>query len=185
LPIQIVLHNTVYIIMYILSQQLKDVRMPSKLGCTVKNPSWKFRNIFMKARTLCAIFMNFSILSYWFLNIHLYTGFGSKLLHSFFLQCGGNGLTNQNPPFAVLVPSPPPLTYHWHGIRGTEVVTSVLNWYVPIKESTTGSVTRPWKRPNTHIMKKICTKVSAISINSMTTSKGTFGHERSGPPNIF
>jgi hypothetical protein len=57
---------------------------------TVKNPSWKFRNIFMKARTLSSIFLNFSILSYWFLNIHLYTGFGSKLPHTFFLQCNQN-----------------------------------------------------------------------------------------------
>jgi hypothetical protein len=30
------------------------------------------------------LFLNFSILSYWFLNIHLYTGFGSKLQHTFF-----------------------------------------------------------------------------------------------------
>jgi hypothetical protein len=55
---------------------------------TVKNPSWKFRNIFMKARTLSSIFLNFSILSYWFLNIHLYTGFGSKLQHTFFTVHG-------------------------------------------------------------------------------------------------
>jgi hypothetical protein len=48
------------------------------------NPSWKFRNIFMKARTLSSIFLNFSILSYWFLNIHLYRAFGSKLPHTFF-----------------------------------------------------------------------------------------------------
>jgi hypothetical protein len=51
---------------------------------TVKNPSWKFRNIFMKARTLSSIFLNFSILSYLFLNIHLYRAFGSKLPHTFF-----------------------------------------------------------------------------------------------------
>jgi hypothetical protein len=51
---------------------------------TVKNPSWKFRNIFMKARTISSIFLNFSILSYWFLNIHLYRAFGSKLPHTFF-----------------------------------------------------------------------------------------------------
>jgi hypothetical protein len=40
---------------------------------TVKNPSWKFRNIFMKARTLSSIF----------LKIHIYTGFCSKLQHTF------------------------------------------------------------------------------------------------------
>jgi hypothetical protein len=51
---------------------------------TVKNPSWKFRNIFMKARALSSIFLNFSILSYWFLIIHLCIGFGSKLQHTFF-----------------------------------------------------------------------------------------------------
>jgi hypothetical protein len=55
-----------------------------KVYLTVKNPSWKFRNIFMKARTLSSIFLKVSILSYWFLNIHLYTGFGSKLPHTFF-----------------------------------------------------------------------------------------------------
>jgi hypothetical protein len=51
---------------------------------TVKNPSWKFRNIFMKARTLSSIFLNFSILSHWFLNIHPYRAYGSKLPHTFF-----------------------------------------------------------------------------------------------------
>jgi hypothetical protein len=51
---------------------------------TVKKTFWKFRNIFMKARTLISIFLNFSILSYRFLNIHLYAG--SKLPHTFFLQ---------------------------------------------------------------------------------------------------
>jgi hypothetical protein len=34
---------------------------------------------------------------------------------------GGNGPTNQNPPHAISVPSPPPLTYHWHGIRGLKL----------------------------------------------------------------
>jgi hypothetical protein len=51
---------------------------------TVKNPSRKFRNIFMKARKLYSIFLNFSILSYLLLNIHLYRAFGSKLPHTFF-----------------------------------------------------------------------------------------------------
>jgi hypothetical protein len=60
----------------------------------VKNPSWKFRNIFMKARTLSSIFLNFSILSYWFLNIHLYRAFGSKLEQTvlfFYSERGFNG----------------------------------------------------------------------------------------------
>jgi hypothetical protein len=38
----------------------------------------------MKAQTLSSIFLNFSILSYKFLNIHLYRAFGSKLPHTFF-----------------------------------------------------------------------------------------------------
>jgi hypothetical protein len=51
---------------------------------TVKNPYWKFRNIFMKARILSSIFLNFSILSYWFLNIHLYAGFWFQTATYFF-----------------------------------------------------------------------------------------------------
>jgi hypothetical protein len=38
----------------------------------------------MKARTLSSIFLNLSILSYRFLNIHQYSAFGSKLPHTFF-----------------------------------------------------------------------------------------------------
>jgi hypothetical protein len=38
----------------------------------------------MKARTLSSIFLNFSILSYWFLNIHPYRAYGSRLPHTFF-----------------------------------------------------------------------------------------------------
>jgi hypothetical protein len=40
----------------------------------------------MKARTLSSIFLNFSILSYGYLNIHLYRAFGSELPHTFFVK---------------------------------------------------------------------------------------------------
>jgi hypothetical protein len=36
-----------------------------------------------------SVLLNFSILSYWFLNIHLYTGFGSKLQHRYFFTVYG------------------------------------------------------------------------------------------------
>jgi hypothetical protein len=52
---------------------------------TVQNPSWKFRNtVYSWRREPCSIFLIFSILSYWFLNIHLYKAFGSELPQTFF-----------------------------------------------------------------------------------------------------
>jgi hypothetical protein len=67
-----------------LEAYIVKVRFSTTFLVTVKNPSWKFRNIFMKARTLSSIFLNFSVLSHWFLNIHLYRAFSSKLPHIFF-----------------------------------------------------------------------------------------------------
>jgi hypothetical protein len=76
--------TTVYSFCHNTANFFPDSYCLSELRYTVKNPSWKFRNIFMKAQTLSSIFLNFSILSYCFLNIHLYTSFGSKLPHTFF-----------------------------------------------------------------------------------------------------
>jgi hypothetical protein len=76
---------------------------------------------------------------------------------------GGKVLTNQNPPLAISLPSPPPLIYHWHGIRGLKLsppdvivfLLGILDW--------------AWKGPPTRSTSIFVNKLKIVCPSALCT----------------